>query len=93
MQNAERRVYIEFGAGKGYLSSMLADASDARQFVLLDMRGFRMKADRYFGSNMHLCPVTCVEVMLCVSNWLLAQLHSCAHELARLVTFHYLHCA
>ncbi|KAA6427896.1 MAG: tRNA guanosine-2 -O-methyltransferase TRM13 protein [Trebouxia sp. A1-2] len=44
--NAERCVYIEFGAGKGYLSSMLADASAARHFVLLDMRSFRMKADR-----------------------------------------------
>ena len=46
MQNAEARVYVEFGAGKGYLSSMLADASTARQFVLLDVRGFRNKADR-----------------------------------------------
>ncbi len=46
MQNAEGHVYIEFGAGKGYLSSMLADASAARHFVLLDMRSFRMKADR-----------------------------------------------
>jgi len=46
VQNAEGRVYIEFGAGKGYLSSMLADASAARHFVLLDMRSFRMKADR-----------------------------------------------
>ena len=46
MQNAGGRVYIEFGAGKGYLSSMLADASTARAFVLLDVRGFRNKADR-----------------------------------------------
>lgn len=46
LQKAEERVFIEFGAGKGYLSSMLADASSARQFVLLDMRSFRMKADR-----------------------------------------------
>lgn len=46
LQNAEGRVYIEFGAGRGYLSSMLADASDARNFVLLDVRGFRNKADR-----------------------------------------------
>ena len=46
LQNAGGRVYIEFGAGKGYLSSMLADASNARDFVLLDVRGFRNKADR-----------------------------------------------
>ncbi|KAL0025254.1 hypothetical protein WJX77_010713 [Trebouxia sp. C0004] len=46
LQNAERHAYIEFGAGKGYLSSMLADSSAARHFVLLDMRSFRMKADR-----------------------------------------------
>lgn len=46
MQEAQQQTYIEFGAGKGYLSSMLADASEAQQFVLLDMRSFRMKADR-----------------------------------------------
>ncbi|DBA70544.1 TPA: hypothetical protein ACH3X2_011942 [Trebouxia sp. C0005] len=56
LQNAERCVYIEFGAGKGYLSSMLADASAARHFVLLDMRSFRMKADRSLRKleNLHL---------------------------------------
>ena len=55
MQNAEGRVYVEFGAGKGYLSSMLADASKARDFVLLDVRGFRNKADR--------CSVACITAM------------------------------
>ena len=46
MQHAKEQFYIEFGAGKGYLTSMLADASDARHFVLLDVRSFRNKAER-----------------------------------------------
>lgn len=44
MQIAGGKVYIEF-AGKGYLSSMLVDASNARGFVLRDVCGFRNKAD------------------------------------------------
>lgn len=45
-QDAQQQTYVEFGAGKGYLSSMLADGSDAKHFVLLDNQVFRMKADR-----------------------------------------------
>lgn len=48
LQNAQEQTYIEFGAGKGYLSSMLADGSDAKHFVFLDNQTFRMKADRYY---------------------------------------------
>ena len=61
MQNAEGRVYLEYGAGKGYLSSMLADASKARDFVLLDVRGFRNKADRCSFAHIiaiFLCPAS-----------------------------------
>lgn len=41
--------YVEFGAGKGYLSSMLADCSAARRLVMMDVRGFQKKADRWGG--------------------------------------------
>ena len=42
----DRTVYIEFGAGTGYLSAMLAECTGARRLVLLDRGSFRMKADR-----------------------------------------------
>ena len=58
LQDARQRTYVEFGAGKGYLSSMLADASEARHIVLVDVRSFRMKADRYSFDSSHV-------VMLC----------------------------
>lgn len=37
---------IEFGAGRGYLTSMIADTSPAKQLILLDRTSFRFKADR-----------------------------------------------
>ena len=46
LQNPRETVYVEFGAGKGYLSSMLADCSGAEKVVMLDRRGFKTKADR-----------------------------------------------
>jgi tRNA:m4X modification enzyme len=41
--------FVEFGAGKGYLSSMLADCCGGGLggVVLMDRRGFKGKADRY----------------------------------------------
>ncbi|KAK9832324.1 hypothetical protein WJX74_006219 [Apatococcus lobatus] len=39
--------YIEFGAGKGYLSSMLADTTDVQTLALVDSQSFRFKADRF----------------------------------------------
>jgi hypothetical protein len=42
-------VYIEFGAGKGYLSGMLAEAFHAQKIVLMDNKSFRQKADRCEG--------------------------------------------
>ncbi|KAK9857989.1 hypothetical protein WJX84_004501 [Apatococcus fuscideae] len=40
-------VHIEFGAGKGYLGSMLAEASDIKTLALVDSQSFRFKADRF----------------------------------------------
>lgn len=34
---------VEFGAGKAYLSSMIADCTKARSFVLLDNQAFKFK--------------------------------------------------
>lgn len=42
----DQTVYVEFGAGTGYLSAHLAECTSARQLVLLDRGSFRMKADR-----------------------------------------------
>ena len=39
-------MYVELGAGKGYLTLMLARATDAQRFVLTDVRTFQLKADR-----------------------------------------------
>ena len=43
---AANRTYLELGAGKGYLSLMMARATAARRFVLNDCRTFQLKADR-----------------------------------------------
>ena len=47
LQDAERRAFIELGAGKGYLTLMLARATAARNFVLNDVGSFQLKADRF----------------------------------------------
>ena len=44
LQNAGGRVYMELRSGKAYLSSMPADSSHVREFVLLDVRGLHNKA-------------------------------------------------
>ena len=44
--NAADRVYLELGAGKGYLSLMVARATAAARFILADVRTFQLKADR-----------------------------------------------
>ncbi|GAB4817542.1 hypothetical protein N2152v2_004588 [Parachlorella kessleri] len=46
LRNLRETVYVEFGAGKGYLSSMLADCSGVGRLVMMDRRGFKTKADR-----------------------------------------------
>ncbi len=49
LANAAATTYVEFGAGKGYLSSMLADCCGGTVggLVMMDRRGFRGKADRW----------------------------------------------
>ena len=50
LAGAEGSVYVEFGAGKGYLSAMLADCCPGvRRLALVDRRGFKLKADRWAG--------------------------------------------
>eukprot|EP00803_Ostreobium_quekettii_P008942 evm.model.scf_153.7 EVM.evm.TU.scf_153.7 scf_153:76933-82022(-) len=46
LQNAESSVAVEFGAGRGYLSSMLSDVTPIKQFCLIDCGSVRFKADR-----------------------------------------------
>lgn len=47
LRGAEGRAFIELGAGKGYLTLMLARATAARNFVVNDVGTFQLKADRY----------------------------------------------
>lgn len=46
LDGAAETAYLEFGAGAGYLSLMLAACCDARTLVLVDSGTFRLKADR-----------------------------------------------
>ncbi|KAL4421463.1 hypothetical protein ABPG75_010754 [Micractinium tetrahymenae] len=46
LEGAGEVTYVEYGAGKGYLSEMLSACSDARKLVVMDVRGFKHKADR-----------------------------------------------
>jgi Methyltransferase TRM13 len=50
LDGAARTAYLEFGAGAGYLSNMLAACCDARSLVLIDSGSFRLKADRCGGT-------------------------------------------
>lgn len=45
---------VEFGAGKAYLSSMIADCTKARSFVLLDNQAFKFKVISIQGRNKRL---------------------------------------
>lgn len=45
-QDAHATTFVEYGAGKGYLSSMLSDLSQACDFILMDNQSFRHKAER-----------------------------------------------
>jgi hypothetical protein len=47
LQCSEQQIYIELGAGKGFLALMLARATSARFFILNDIRSFQLKADRF----------------------------------------------
>ena len=46
MQSSDERVYVEVGAGKGYLSSMLANSFRVKKLLMVDSGTFRLKADR-----------------------------------------------
>lgn len=47
LRDAKDTVYVEFGAGKGYLTCMLADCyPEASSLVMMDVRGFKLVADR-----------------------------------------------
>eukprot|EP00887_Chlorella_sp_A99_P005730 scaffold1.g5730.t1 len=47
LADAERRVFVEMGAGKGYLSLALAERCPATRLVLVDVQScFKNKADR-----------------------------------------------
>ena len=46
MQDGPDLTIVEFGAGKGYLSSMMCDCSPVQRVVLVDNKSFRLKADR-----------------------------------------------
>lgn len=46
-KHAPDTTFIEFGAGKGYLTGMLADCfPTARRLIMMDVRGFKLVADR-----------------------------------------------
>jgi len=46
---------VEFGAGKGYLTALLAECTGARKLVMMDQGAFGLKADRRVISPHH-CP-------------------------------------
>lgn len=48
--NAEP-VFVEFGAGRGYLAHMLADCYEAQNIVLVERRSYKFKADRTLRQN------------------------------------------
>jgi len=39
--------FVEFGAGKGYLTALLAECTGARKLVIMDQGAFGLKADRH----------------------------------------------
>ncbi|CAM6095916.1 unnamed protein product [Calypogeia fissa] len=44
--NKEKWVYVEFGAGRGYLSHMLCDSYGVSSVVLVERSAYKFKADR-----------------------------------------------
>ena len=39
----EKPVFIEFGAGRGYLAHMLADCYEAKRLIFIDRRPYKFK--------------------------------------------------
>lgn len=52
LQDEERVTVVEFGAGKGYLSTMLSNCSKVHRFLLVDNQSFRRKAERYISPSL-----------------------------------------
>ena len=52
--NAEA-TFVEFGAGKGYLTALLAECTGARRLVMMDLGAFGLKADRYASYDLTCC--------------------------------------
>lgn len=46
LEDAANTTFAELGAGKAYLSLMIARATEARHFVINDNQTFKLKADR-----------------------------------------------
>jgi tRNA:m4X modification enzyme len=46
LKGAKDTTYVELGAGKAYLTLMIARATDATHFVINDNASFRLKGDR-----------------------------------------------
>ncbi|KAL3689459.1 hypothetical protein R1sor_015768 [Riccia sorocarpa] len=44
--NRDESVYVEFGAGRGYLSQMLCDSYGVSSVVLVERKAYKYKADR-----------------------------------------------
>ena len=42
-QFKDEPVFIEFGAGRGYLTHMLADCYDAKKLIFIDRRPYKFK--------------------------------------------------
>ena len=45
--------FVEFGAGKGYLTALLAECTGARKLVMMDHGAFGLKADRHASKSPH----------------------------------------
>jgi len=64
-QEAGERVYVEFGAGKGFLGLALAEAAPGAALVLVDRGAFRLGADRCAGLQSLLDPLQACTFKIC----------------------------
>lgn len=52
LERAARDAFVELGAGRGYLGAALSrHCPDLKTLVLVDCRGFKLKADRWAGGG------------------------------------------
>ena len=82
---------VEFGAGTGYLTSMLADGLAAQHLVMVDSHTFRLKADRWVSLKFgFVCPSMSYArlavhrrpalMQVTEAGWLPLPAHSCGHQ-------------